>query len=75
MVEGGSMTSATTERRFMTVKEVSQIYGLAEGSIYNMVSQRRIPFTKFGRLTKFDRYKLDQWTEKNSVKVRPSGLA
>lgn len=32
-----------------------------------MVSQRRIPFTKVGRLTKFDVRLLDEWIEKNTV--------
>jgi hypothetical protein len=35
-----------------------------------MVSQRRIPFVKMGRLTKFDREELDKWIGSHSVKVR-----
>jgi len=35
-----------------------------------MVSQRRIPFVKMGRLTKFDRYEIDKWITGHSVKVR-----
>jgi excisionase family DNA binding protein len=32
-----------------------------------MVSQRRIPFVKVGRLTKFDLAMLDAWINKNTV--------
>jgi len=32
-----------------------------------MVSQRRIPFVKMGRLTKFDLKEIDAWIERNSV--------
>jgi excisionase family DNA binding protein len=52
------------------VREVSDYTGLAVGTIYNMVSQRRIPFTKLGGTVRFDRYKLDKWAEANSQKVR-----
>ena len=37
-------------RRLLTVKEVSGYTGLAPDTIYTMVSQRRIPFVKVGRL-------------------------
>ena len=40
--------------KLLTVKEVSAITGLAPDTIYKMVSQRRIPFVKVGRLVKFD---------------------
>jgi excisionase family DNA binding protein len=66
------VSTTTIERRFLTVKEVSDYTGLAEGTIYNMVSERRIPCTKIGRLVKFDRHKLDKWLESNTRKVIPS---
>ena len=31
------------------------------------VSQRRIPFVKCGRLTKFDLKAIDKWIDKNTV--------
>jgi predicted DNA-binding transcriptional regulator AlpA len=40
--------------------------------LYTMVSQRRVPFVKMGRLTKFDRVELDKWIAGHSVKVRRS---
>lgn len=61
---------AVIERRFLSIEEVSTYTGLAVGTLYNMVSERRIPFVKMGRLTKFDRLALDKWIGSHSVKVR-----
>ena len=54
-------------RRLLNVKEVSELTGLSRNIVYCWVSQRRIPFVKCGRLTKFDLQKIDEWIEKNSV--------
>lgn len=64
------MTPAVTERRYLSVKDVSDYTGLAVGTIYNMVYQHRIPCTRFGGKVTFDRHKLDKWAESNSQKVR-----
>ena len=55
-------------RRLLTITEVGEYTGLSVHTIYTMVSQRRIPFVKLGRLTKFDREALDQWITRHSVK-------
>jgi excisionase family DNA binding protein len=65
-----SKATLIIERRYLTVKEVSDYTGLAEGTLYNMVSERRIPHSKIGRLLKFERYELDKWLKDQSVKVR-----
>jgi len=59
--------SDAPNKRLLDVKEASEYLGLAESTLYSMVSQRRIPFTKTGRLTKFDREQLDRWIRANSV--------
>lgn len=59
--------SDSPNERFLDVKEASEHLGLAESTLYTMVSQRRIPFTKMGRRTKFDRVQLDKWILSNSV--------
>ena len=41
-------------------------------TVYTMVSQRRIPYVKVGRLTKFDVADLDKWITKNKVIPKPS---
>lgn len=56
----------------MNVKEVSVYTGLAPDTIYTMVSQRRIPFVKVGRLVKFDLAMLDHWIKQQTVLPMPS---
>ena len=59
-------------RRLLDIQEVAIYTGLSVHTLYTMVSQRRIPFVKLGRLTKFDREELDKWIAGHSVKVRRS---
>ncbi len=58
--------------RLLTVQEVSEYTGLSVHTLYTMVSQRRIPYVKMGRLTKFDLRLLDEWISKNTVMPMPS---
>jgi excisionase family DNA binding protein len=54
-------------RKYLTVKEVSQYFGIATDTIYKMVSQRQIPFSKVGRLLRFDHTILDIWIKQHTV--------
>ncbi|MBA7493911.1 hypothetical protein ES702_04476 [subsurface metagenome] len=58
------------DRRLLNVKELSELTGLSENTIYCWVSQRRIPFVKLGRLTRFDLQKIEEWIEENSVEEK-----
>lgn len=58
--------------RLLDIQHVAIYTGLSVHTLYTMVSQRRIPFVKMGRLTKFDRVELDKWIAGHSVKVRRS---
>jgi len=60
-------TEAIT-RRLFTISEVAQYTGLSVDTLYTMVSQRRIPYVKAGRLVKFDLKAIDTWIERHSVK-------
>lgn len=59
-------------RKLLTVKEVSGYTGLAPDTIYTMVSQRKIPHVKLGRLVKFDLELLDKWLKQQTVMPMPS---
>ena len=59
-------------RRLLDINEVADYIGLSVHTLYTMVSQRRIPYVKMGRLTKFDREEIDKWIASHSVKVRRS---
>lgn len=69
--QSASKTDFLMPRRLLTIQEVSQYIGLSVYTIYTMVSQRRIPFVKVGRLTKFDKGRIDAWIDKNTVMPMP----
>ena len=58
-------------RKLLTVKDVSGYTGLAPDTIYTMVSQRRIPYVKVGRLVKFDEAMLQVWIKQHTVMPMP----
>jgi excisionase family DNA binding protein len=62
--------SDAPNERYLDVKEVAEYLGLAESTVYTMVSQRRIPFAKVGRRTKFDRLQIDKWVLAHTVNPR-----
>ena len=69
--EDSEMLSANGhEKRYLDVKEAAQYLGLAESTLYTMVSQQRIPFAKMGRRTKFDLEKLNKWVLTHTVEER-----
>jgi excisionase family DNA binding protein len=48
------MKETTGVKHFLTVEEVAELLRVKPRTIYNMVSQRRIPFRKAGRQLIFD---------------------
>lgn len=61
----------TNLRRLVDVGVVAGYLDVAPDTIYTMVSQRRIPFVKVGRLLKFDLSAIDGWIRRNSVMPMP----
>ena len=50
MSRNSAVTPETTKfERLLTIHEVSELTGLAVGSIYHMVSQKRIPLVRLSR--------------------------
>ncbi len=60
----------TVKRRLMNVEEVSHMLEISVNTAYSWVSQRKIPFVKCGRLTKFDVQEIEKWIKKNSVEEK-----
>jgi len=63
MPETQSVQLAEQLPKFLTVPEVAALLRLSERTIYDMVSQRRIPFRKAGDRTLFDRDEILDWTK------------
>jgi len=57
-------------KRLISINELSEYIGLSTSTIYSWVSQRRIPFVKCGRLTKFDLQRINDWIEESSVEEK-----
>ncbi len=64
--------AGTNIGRLMSIQEAAAYIGLAVPTLYTMVSQRRIPYVKVGRLTKFDLGLLDAWLKQHTVMPMPS---
>ncbi|OGF48284.1 MAG: hypothetical protein A2452_12230 [Candidatus Firestonebacteria bacterium RIFOXYC2_FULL_39_67] len=56
------------EKRLYNIKETAEYLGLAIGTLYNLISQKRIEYVKLGRNVKFDKNKLDRMIELNTIK-------
>jgi len=52
----------------MNISETSKFLGVSSGTLYVWVCQKRIPYVKIGRLTKFDQKDLSTWIEQRKVK-------
>ena len=59
-------------QRLISVNEAAVYTGLSPHTIYTMVSQRRIPYVKVGRLVKFDEAMLQAWIKQHTVMPMPS---
>lgn len=66
----GAMTT-----RLLNINEVSHLTGLSPHTLYTMVSQRRIPYVKVGRLLRFDPGHLEAWLKQHTVMPMPSKRA
>lgn len=60
----------TNTPQFLTVEEVAEMLRLKPRTIYNMVSQRRIPFRKAGRQLLFAVGEIEEWTRSNAAERR-----
>lgn len=54
-------------KRLIDINELSMYLGIKVHTLYTWVSQKRIPYVKCGRLTKFDLYVINEWIKQNSV--------
>lgn len=72
--QGSVKGESTLQRRLVTVEDIATYTGLSIHTVYTMVSQRRIPYVKVGRLVKFDLVLLDAWIKQQTVMpvLRPS---
>ena len=56
--------------RLWGVEEMAIFLGIARTTLYAMVSQKRVPHIKVGRLVKFDPKSIEGWLKQHSVEER-----
>ena len=61
--------------RLVDIQVLAGYLDVAPDTIYTMVSQRRIPYVKVGRLLKFDLKAIDAWIARNSVMPMPAKVS
>lgn len=49
--------------RYLRVEEVAELLRIRPRTVYQMVSQRRIPFRRVGRTLLFETSEIDRWTK------------
>ena len=57
------------EKRYLTIDELSKYISTPRGTIYSWTHMRKIPYSKVGRVLRFDKQEIDSWMKKKRVKV------
>lgn len=60
------MLKAKIEKRYLSVKDLHEYFGISEVGIYRLVEKRKIPFFRRGRRVMFDRILIDAWCRENA---------
>ena len=58
------------ERRYIGVKELEQYIGVSRNTIYSWIWLKKIPYSKFGKLVRFDLREIDGWVKENHVSAK-----
>ena len=56
-------------KRLINIKELAEYTGIPIKSLYNWVSQKKIPYVKFGRLVRFKLEDIDRIINENTVNI------
>lgn len=58
------------ERMYWTVEELSTYTGLATGTLYNWVAQKKMPYTKVKGAVRFHIERTKQWFDAREIKPK-----
>jgi len=59
----------TLPKRWLSADDLLKEYGIGLSNQQKLRTNRKIPFSKVGRYIRYDRVKIDQWLENNSIDV------
>lgn len=66
-----SLQGVFMEKELISYQEAALFLGLPIGTLYSLVSQKRIPHKRFGnRLVRFSKTELGDWIQVNSVQIK-----
>lgn len=57
-------------KRLINIHELSELLGICVNTIYSWVSEKKIPYTKMGRLLRFDSEKINRWIDEQGREVK-----
>ena len=57
------------QERLLTVKQVAELLNLTPWTVYQLVYKKQIPFTKIGKIIRFDRNKISDFIQENSYDI------
>jgi len=55
----------------LTIQQAATRTSLSVHTLYTMVSQRRIPFIRFGKAIRFDPVAIERWIQQHTVLPMP----
>jgi excisionase family DNA binding protein len=58
--EGETMTEPIAER-FLTYEQAAEFLSVSKSALYTLVSRKRIPFYRRGRIVRFRQSELERW--------------
>ena len=60
--------SNEVENELLSYAEAARLLGMAKGTLYSLVHERRVPHVRFGsRLVRFSKRALEVWVSERSV--------
>lgn len=57
-------------RALLTIEQVAERLGVTVRHVRRLVAERRIPYTKWGKLLRFDSSAIEQWIESCTVEAK-----
>lgn len=60
------------EKRLLNIDELVEYISVPKGTIYNWISQKKLPYIKMGRRIKFDKQDIDKFIETKKIVQHPN---
>lgn len=56
-------------KRWLSPKDLVEEFGISLSNQARLRMENKIPYSKIGHYIRYDRFKIDQWLENNSIGV------